>query len=163
MENHGFCIAKNMKNTDTEWRFLGDHQKRLHFKFVLFLTFAQKWESILEKENPENTFLENQKNRKKCYHEWETRFSVFWGANRFPTFGLCYFHFSIFCRTIENEHFWKSAFFIIPDHWKKLLFWKCSFSMLALEMDFEKMFPISFRGSWKVHKKDWPQFGLRDP
>ena len=47
-ENMVFCSAENMKNADTEWRFLGDHQKRLHFKFVLFLTFAQMLENILE-------------------------------------------------------------------------------------------------------------------
>ena len=31
----------------------------------------------------------------------------------FSTFWFCYFYFSIFCRTIENEHFWKSMFFFI--------------------------------------------------
>ena len=36
MGKHGFRIAKNMKNRYTERRFLGDHQKRLHFEFVYF-------------------------------------------------------------------------------------------------------------------------------
>ena len=50
MGKHAFWIVENMENTDTEWRLLGDHQKRLHFKFVLFLTFAQMLENILENE-----------------------------------------------------------------------------------------------------------------
>ena len=58
MEKHGFCIAKNMKNTDTEWRFLGYYQKRLHFKFKHFFTFPQKMKNISAKENPENIFSE---------------------------------------------------------------------------------------------------------
>mgnify|MGYP003715615265 CR=1 FL=1 len=41
-ENYDFCIAKNMKNRYTEWRFLGDYQKRLQFEFKHFFTFPQK-------------------------------------------------------------------------------------------------------------------------
>ena len=69
--------GENMKNADTEWRFLGDHQKMLHFKFVLFLTFAKKWKSISQKENPENTFLQNQKMEKSATTSQKPYFPVF--------------------------------------------------------------------------------------
>ena len=96
MENYGFCIAENMKNADTEWRFLGDHQKRLYFKFMLFLTFAQKWKSILEKGIPGNIFLQNQKNRKKCYHESKRRFFSILGRQNLFNFLIMLFPFSYF-------------------------------------------------------------------
>ena len=40
MGNHCFCMVENMKNADTEWRFLGDYQKRLHFEFKHFFLFS---------------------------------------------------------------------------------------------------------------------------
>ena len=96
MGKHAFCMVENMENADTEWRFLGDHKKRLHFKFVIFLTFAQKWKSILEKGIPGNIFLQNQKNRKTCYHEWKPIcFSILERGNLFY-FLIMLFPFSYF-------------------------------------------------------------------
>ena len=66
MGKHGFSHCEMMKNADTEWRFLGDYQKRLHFKFKHFSTFPQKMKNVLEKENLETFFWETRKVEKSA-------------------------------------------------------------------------------------------------
>ena len=66
----------------------------------------------------------------------------FWMTKRFPNFH--YVYFSIFRRTIENEHFWKSVFFIIPDHWKSDFFGSAHFRCWHGKYNLRKCLPFSF-------------------
>ena len=87
-------------------------------------------------------FLRHQKKMKRLPSGKTMILKISIGRN-LSTFGLYSFHFYIFYPTIEIEYFWKSIFswlWIIG----KVTIWKYLFSMLAREIQFEKVFPIFF-------------------
>ena len=98
----------------------------------------------MEKENPGNIFSGKQENIKKCYHELKPRIFSILGRGYIFYFLIMSFSFSHFPPHHRKWALLEKCISIIPDQWKKWLFWKCSFSMLAPEMHFEKLFPISF-------------------
>ena len=120
---------------------------------MLFLTFARKLKNYLEMEKPENSFLETRKTEEIATMSQNQFFEVF-RSETFPIFLFSYFHFPISLRTIENDHFWISAFSMVVKSWKKWLFWKCSFSWCRVLGLLGKYFHIV----WKYYVKVFPHY-----
>ena len=85
------------------------------------------------KGNPGNTFCKTRKIGKGATMSGKHILCVL-RRKIFSYFWLSSFHFQIFCGSFENEHFWKSVFFVIPNQWERLYFWKCLFSLFSLAL-----------------------------